>query len=121
MKKVTKYLCMGIVVMFFLTANSTILARTFMGVREDYDPLVDVEVTVEIQKIRAFDKFDRQVWKNEYIDADSDPDMYVKVLINGEEFISDTWDETKYIYDPQFAPTFNVDDEEEFVDIQIHL
>ncbi|UCD13719.1 MAG: hypothetical protein JSW60_09210, partial [Thermoplasmatales archaeon] len=32
---------------------------------DDFDPLVDVEVTVEIQKIRAFDKYDAQVFRRE--------------------------------------------------------
>jgi hypothetical protein len=87
----------------------------------DYDPLVDVEVTVEIKKIRSFDKFDWQVPALEKIDLTSDPDFYVKVFINNEEFVSDVWHNTKYIYDPQWSATLNVPDEEEFVDIKIQL
>ncbi|MCK5261614.1 MAG: hypothetical protein KAJ44_05495, partial [Thermoplasmatales archaeon] len=79
---------------------------------DDLDPLVDIEVTVEIQQIRAFDKDDKQLsllpfnpifFKREYIDKESDPDFYIKVLINNEESTSDTWHDTKYIYDPQFS------------------
>ncbi|UCF12704.1 MAG: hypothetical protein JSW06_00200, partial [Thermoplasmatales archaeon] len=96
----------------------------------DFDPLVDVEVTVEIQQIRAFDKSDEQLSiipfypifvKREYIDKESDPDFYVKVLINNEESTSDTWHDTKYIYDPQFSAILDVPDDEEFVTVKIQL
>ncbi len=99
--------------------------------REDFDPLVDIEVTVEIKKIRSFDKLDKQLNilpynlapfpKREFIDEDSDPDFYLKVIINNEEFTSDTWEDTKYIYSPDFSPTLNVPDDQEFVDITIQL
>jgi hypothetical protein len=98
---------------------------------DDLDPLVDVEVTVEIQKIRTFDKYDKQLNilpynfqifpRREYVDENSDPDFYLKVFINGEEFISNTWEDTKYIYSPDFSPTLNVPDNQEFVDITIQL
>ena len=88
---------------------------------EDFDPLVDLEVTVEIQKIRSLEKFEYPHPYIEKIDWTSDPDFYLKVFINDEEFESDIWQDTKYIYDPQFSPTFNVPDEEEFVDIKIQL
>ena len=35
---------------------------------DDYDPLVDIEVTVEIQKIRSLEKRDKQVRSIEKID-----------------------------------------------------
>ncbi|MCK5112007.1 MAG: hypothetical protein KAQ84_00555, partial [Thermoplasmatales archaeon] len=97
---------------------------------DDLDPLVDIEVTVEIQQIRAFDKDDKQLsllpfspifFKREYIDKESDPDFYIKVLINNEESTSDTWHDTKYIYDPQFSATLDVPDDEEFVTVKIQL
>ena len=98
---------------------------------EDFDPLVDIEVTVEIQKIRSFDKYEKQLNilpynlallpKREYIDTESDPDFYLKVIINNEEFTSDIWQDTKYIYSPDFSATQNVPDDQEFVDITIQL
>ena len=94
---------------------------TFEKIDEDYDPLVDIEVTVEIQQIRAFDKYDRQIWRYEYIDFLGNPDFYVKVFINDEEFTSDIWENIKYLYDTPFSATFNVPDDEEFVDITIQL
>jgi hypothetical protein len=119
-KNIKKLICLGIVAIFLLLMNSAISADGVIG-KEDFDPLVDLEVTVEIQKIRAFDKDDRQVLKREYVDRTSDPDFYVKIFINNEEFTSDTWQDTKYIYDTPFSATLNVPDEEEFVDIKIQL
>jgi hypothetical protein len=87
----------------------------------DFDPLADVTVTVKIQKIRSFDKEDLQVHVREYVDRDSDPDFYIKVMINDEEFTSDIWHDTKYIYSPEFSATLNVPDDQEFVDITIQL
>jgi hypothetical protein len=99
--------------------------------KEDFDPLVDIEVTVEIIKIRTFDKYDKQLNilpynlqifpKREYVDKDSDPDFFLKVFINGEEFTSDIWHDTKYIYSPEFSPKLNVPDDQEFVNITIQL
>jgi hypothetical protein len=67
--------------------------------KEDFDPFVDIEVTVDIKAIRSLEKHDMQVNRIEKIDWFSDPDFYVKVTINGQEFISDVWKNTKYIYD----------------------
>jgi hypothetical protein len=120
-KNIKKIICLGLIAIFLLSMNATISANNISGDKEDFDPLVDIEVTVEIQKIRAFDKYDRQVLRREYVDRTSDPDFYVKVFINNVEFTSDTWDDTKYIYDPQFSPTLDVPDDEEFVEIKIQL
>ena len=88
---------------------------------DDLDPLVDIEITVDIQKIRSLEKHDTQVNRIEKIDWFSDPDFYVKVIINGEEFISDVWKNTKYVYEPNFSPTLNVPDDIEIVNITIQL
>lgn len=87
----------------------------------DFDPLVDVTVTVEIIKIRSLEKEDIQLFFEEVIDENSDPDFYVKVFINNQEFVSEVWSNTRYIYDPQWSATLNVADDEEFVDIKIQL
>ncbi|KYK33182.1 MAG: hypothetical protein AYK22_01350 [Thermoplasmatales archaeon SG8-52-3] len=89
---------------------------------QDLDPLVDLEVTVEIQAIRSLQKFEYPNPKTlEAIDWFSDPDFFVKVIINDQEFVSDIWYDTKYIYNPDFSPTLDVSDEEEFVNIKIQL
>jgi len=122
MKKIVKKLiCLSLVAIFLISMNSSISANRISRTGEDFDPLVDIEVTVEIQKIRSFDKYDKQVHRREYIDRTSDPDFYVKVFINDVEFTSDVWQDTKYIYDPQFSPTLNVPDDVEFVEIKIQL
>jgi hypothetical protein len=121
-----------VIILFFIIQISASAQETLpITEKEDFDPLVDIEVTVEIQKIRTFDKYDKQLNilpfnlqlfpKREYVDIDSDPDFYLKVFINDEEFTSDTWEDTKYIYSPDFSPTLNVPDNEEFVDIKIQL
>jgi len=88
---------------------------------EDFDPLVDLEVTVEIKKIRSLEKFDQQIPTIEKIDLNSDPDFYVKIFINDQEFISDVWADTKYLYDIGWCATSDVPDNIEFVDIRIQL
>ena len=88
----------------------------------DFDPLTEnIEVTVEIQKIRSLEKFDHQIPCIEKIDWASDPDFYVKVFINDEEFQSDIWRNTKYINDPQWKASTTVPSDVEFVDVKIQL
>jgi len=124
---IKKLTCLFIIAILFV---STVSAVPLDIDGDDLDPLVDIEVTVEIQQIRAFDKNDKQFgllpfypifFKREYIDKESDPDFYIKVLINNEESTSDTWHDTKYIYDPQFSATLDVPDDEEFVTVKIQL
>ncbi|MFC1751144.1 hypothetical protein ACFL2V_20350, partial [Pseudomonadota bacterium] len=57
----------------------------------------------------------------EAIDSIGKPDFYVKVFINEEEFISQIWHDTRYIYDPQWSATSNVPDTTEYVDVKIQL
>jgi len=104
----------------FMTMSTTTANLNSLGL-EDIDPLVDISVTVEIQQIRSLEKFDAQTHSFEIIDLTGDPDFYVKVFINDEEFISPIWQDTKYVYDPQWSATLNVPDEEENVNIKIQL
>jgi len=87
----------------------------------DYDPLVDLEVTIDILRIRSLEKDDSHVNAKEEIDKNSDPDFYLKVFVNNEEFTSDIWHNTKYIYNPEWSATANVADDQELVDITIQL
>ena len=88
---------------------------------DDIDPLVDLTVTVEIQQIRSLETSDVSVIPIDKIDLLSDPDFYVKVFINDQEYTSPVWNDMKYVYDPQWSATCNVPDEEEFVNITIQL
>ena len=120
---VRSILCI-ILASFFIVSGATgieVKTRKPTNYLSDFDPLIDVEVTVEIQKIRAFDKYDQQVRSKEYIDLDSDPDFYIKIIINDQEFKSGIWHDRRYIYDPQFSANLNVPDDEEFVELEIQL
>ena len=124
MKKNVKSIIFIILISFFIVSSAAgieVKTKKQTSYLSDLDPLVDVEVTVEIQKIRAFDKYDQQVRSEEYIDLDSDPDFYIKIIINDQEFESDIWHDTKYIYDTQFSATLDVPDDEEFVTVEIQL
>jgi len=124
MKMYIKSIICIIIVSLFIASSATgieVKSKKQTSYLSDFDPLVDVEVTVEIQKIRAFDTLDIQVPIREYIDRTSDPDLYIKIIINDHEFTSDIWHDTKYIYDPQFSATLDVPDDEEFVTVKIQL
>jgi hypothetical protein len=117
------------IILTIIVATSLIFTATVSPVKSkslpsqtDFDPLTDeIEVTVEIQKIRSLEKFDHQIPVIEKIDWFSAPDFYVKVFINEVEFTSDVWHNTKYVYDPQWSASLVVPDDEEFVDIKIQL
>jgi hypothetical protein len=77
----------------------------------DYDPDVDLTITVTIKEIRALEK----------IDLFGNPDFYVKIFINGEEYRSPIWHNTKYVTDDWSLELIDVPDDEEYVDIIIQL
>ncbi len=107
------------VVFPFGSKSSFLLAQVSTGV--DYDPLVDVSVTVNIQDIRFFDKEDIQYHSRKYVDNDINFDFYVKIIINGEVFTSGIWQDTKYVRNANFSATVNVPDDEEFVNVTLQL
>ncbi len=88
---------------------------------EDFDPLVDIEVTFELLSIRSLEKNDNHINQREYIDRVTYPDFYIKVWINDEYKKSSVWRNTRYIYDPEFIFKVDVPDDEELVYIKIQL
>jgi hypothetical protein len=88
---------------------------------DDLDPLVDLAVTVEITQIRTLEQMDLGHHPISKIDRLSDPDFYVKVFINNQEFTSPTWYNTKYVYNPNWSATADVPDDVELVNITIQL
>ena len=80
------------------------------NIDDDIDPLIDLRVTVEIKQIRTLEKSDLGFFPIDKIDLLSDPDFYVKVYINDEEFTSPIWYDTKLVDDPQWSATLNVPD-----------
>jgi len=87
----------------------------------DFDPLVNISVTVEINKIRSLEKLDLQIPTNKKINTFGNPNFYVKVFINDVEFSSPIWYSTKYVYDPQWSATLDVPDDKEYVNVKIQL
>jgi hypothetical protein len=77
---------------------------------EDIDPLVDLEITITIKEIRAFDKIDRI----------GDPDFYVVLIVNGEKYKSPIWKNQKHVTE-EWSQTIDVPDDVENVDITIQL
>ncbi|MFH1014097.1 MAG: hypothetical protein V1769_06305 [Thermoplasmatota archaeon] len=124
MKKISVIITM--VLMLMPIVNSTALLSkednsSFpTNILDDLDPLVDLSVTVEIKQIRTLEKTDLGIKPIDKIDLFSDPDFYVKVFINDEEFISQTWYDTKYVYTP-WSATADVPDDIEWVNITIEL
>ncbi|HVQ00050.1 MAG TPA: hypothetical protein VMT57_00900, partial [Candidatus Thermoplasmatota archaeon] len=89
---------------------------------EDLDPLVDLAVTVEIQQIRSLEKTAAGTsLPISKIDTFSDPDFYVKVIIDNQVFKSPVWRNMKYVYYPSWSATANVPDDVEWVNITIQL
>jgi len=79
---------------------------------EDFDPLVEnIIVTVTIKEIRAL----------KTIDILSDPDFYIKVKINDNEFISDVWRNMMYVENPNWSASSEVPKDNEFVNVTIEL
>ena len=77
----------------------------------DFDPLVDINLTLDILCIRGLE---------EEID-DEDPVLKMNIEINEQSFQSQIWDHQKYINDPQFSITTDVPDDEEIVTIHMEL
>ena len=115
-----KLYIISIIGALLLTLNTSITtSRVTTGTLTDFDPFVDISVTVDIKTIRflAIDELQRFP---KSVGNDS-PNFYVKVFINDVGFTSGVWNDTKYITDPQWNATLNVPDEEEFVTINIQL
>jgi hypothetical protein len=112
MKKVLSYIIILVLTinLFISTTSSLDFKNEIYIFPEDYDPLVDINITIEILAIRAFDR----------IDLFSDPDFFLKVYINDEVFKSKIWKNSKSVYDCWKFST-NVPDDIENVKIRIEL
>jgi hypothetical protein len=133
-------LVLSCVLLLIITSSVTSSSSNKLTIN-DFDPLVDIEVTVKIDTIRyledetsdstqaisnarnrfkLFLEYIRwQLHKNDI--SDEKPSMYVKVFINDVEFTSPVYSNTYYVYDANFTATLNVPDDVEFVDITIQL
>ena len=68
-------------------------------------------IQIDFIKIRSLDE----------IDTLSDPDLYLKIIINNQEFTSDIWHNTKYVNNPDFSPSVDIPYDLEEVSIKIQL
>jgi len=83
-----------------------------VSLTEDFDPLDEhISVTLTINEIRAL----------KTIDSRSNPNFYLKVTINDNEFISSVWENQMYVADPNWAASAEVPKDTEFVTITIAL
>ncbi len=106
---------------FEIPGEYALLAYIPSDVTTDFDPLCDIQVTFELQKIRSLERTEPQLHLEKKIDTISKPDFYVIVTINDVEFTSPMWKNTQYLYDLNWTETVNVPDDKEFVPIRIQL
>ncbi|MBN1281240.1 MAG: hypothetical protein JXA00_06290 [Candidatus Thermoplasmatota archaeon] len=118
MKKIIQLICTLVILAVFVAPTSATRLPTTPGaftavpVNGDFDPLVDnITVTVTIDEIRELDT----------IDAFSDPDFYVKIMINDEEFESAIWENMKYVSHQRWSASCEVPKDVEFVNVTIEL
>jgi hypothetical protein len=127
-----------------LLTTNTIIAQTILQeTKTDFDPLVNIEVTVELQTIRwleeplastkplinegkpllsILEKIQNILHpQTQPAPLQYDLNMYAKIFINSIEFESPIWDHTFYIYHPNWNATLDVPDDQEFVNITIQL
>ncbi|UCF49859.1 MAG: hypothetical protein JSU91_08945 [Thermoplasmatales archaeon] len=114
MKKLSVFIILALLIINI--SGSTTVSQNIEEVKEnyiiieDFDPLVDLNITIDILGIRAFDK----------IDQFSDPDFFLKVFINDECFKSPTWRDTSCVYNC-WTVTTDIPDNIENVAIKIEL
>ena len=133
-----KHIVVFITIIFMLSLCITTVSASYVQIKTntttgtledtDLDPLDPaVNVTVTINKIRSLAKnyqsLTSRFWNPTIskIDLFSDPDFYVNVIINEQEFKSPIWYNTKYVYNPNWSATKNVPKDQEFVNITIQL
>ena len=100
--------------LIFILANQSESMQHIGGITTrstmDYDPLVDIVLTVEFLSVRALDA----------IDTTSDPDFFIKVFVNNNGYRSPIWYDTPTLKN-FWNITANVPDDQEFVNITILL
>lgn len=115
MKKIKLFICLGILILSGFTTVASSIGKIDSNLKntsivDDFDPLVDISITVDILAIRAL----------EDIDARSEADFFLILKINDEEFVSPVWNNTNYLYNC-WTVTKNVPDEIDIVNITFEL
>jgi hypothetical protein len=117
MKKRYIFSLIGVLILSFNTIAITSMVTK--AAKTDFDPLVDISVTVDIKTIRYLAVNDLQTFPKN--GGDPTPNFYLNVIINGVEFTSPIWNNTKYINNPNWNATLDVPDDVENVTITLQL
>ena len=88
-----------------------LMPATFPMNQIDFDPLMDVIVTVKINEVRFL----------EDNNLEEDTTFYIVVTINNEIFKSKIWNDTRYLYGINWTVSLNVPDDNEYVSIILQL
>jgi len=107
--------------LLILVFSSISVQSIFNSNNNDIDPLVDLEVTFKLLKIRSLEKSDDHLNVVEFIDRLTPPDFYVKIWINNDFFQSPVWKNIRYVYSPNWNVTSDVPDDTEWVNITIQV
>jgi len=86
------------------------LATSKYNIIDDFDPLVDLELTITIDAIRALDEIQKR----------DVPDFYINIYINNEKFTSPICNNQMYVYE-YWSVTSDIPDHIETVSIIIEL
>ena len=122
-------------IMLLLTPNTILAYQTVQSTRTDFDPLVDVEVTVRFDSIRWLEEsllstkalinnvnpLFGLLYQPSSTPIEDDFSLYATVYINDVEYQSPLWEDTPYIYTPDWSVTHDVPDDVEEVSITIQL
>jgi hypothetical protein len=90
--------------------NKKPLLKSNHDYSKDIEPLGDLGLTFIIKEIRAYDR----------IDAISDPDFFVRLIVNGDRYQSKIWHNQKYVKEEYQIP-IDLPEDQENVSITIQL
>ncbi|MBN2599885.1 MAG: hypothetical protein JXA75_05030 [Candidatus Thermoplasmatota archaeon] len=91
------------------------------GSVNDFDPLSDIQVTFSLKTIRSLERTQHLTQTIKTIDQTSEPDFYVIVTINDENFKSPVWRNARFLYNVNWTVTADVPDDQELVTLRIQL
>jgi len=99
------------IILFFINSLSISSYPAEDSIIKEFGKIDDISVTIEFLSIRALDQ----------IDESSEPDFFIKVYIDNNDFLSDIWHNTRYIYELNYSVVFNIPYDEEILNITIQL
>jgi len=114
MRKSISIITIGVLLVTVLPNGTNILAAPTLpaaqGMKDDLDPLVDLNITIDFQYIRGLDPAYQQ----------NPPDFFMKLWIDGALFESPMWNDTLRVYNP-WNITYNIPDDQDNVSVLIEL